>query len=70
MGEYLFPITVEGNWRPEHAKSVKNVLQNYFQSKNSQGGDCIVQNHNQNAATILFKSSKSKCLNKNQFGKL
>lgn len=55
MGEYLFPITVEGDSRPEHAKSVKNILQTYFQSKNSLRGDFVVQNLNQNAATILFK---------------
>ncbi|KAL1266725.1 hypothetical protein QQF64_002400 [Cirrhinus molitorella] len=58
MDEYLYPISVEGVWLPEHAKSVKNKLQIYFQSKKkSQGGDCVVQyNDGSNLATILFKS--------------
>ncbi|KAF4108229.1 protein mono-ADP-ribosyltransferase PARP14-like [Onychostoma macrolepis] len=58
MDEY-YPIVVEGDWGPEHAKSVKNKLQIYFQSKKkSQGGDCVVQyNDGSNSATILFKSS-------------
>uniref|UniRef100_A0A672S1F4 PAR14-like first RRM domain-containing protein n=1 Tax=Sinocyclocheilus grahami TaxID=75366 RepID=A0A672S1F4_SINGR len=57
MDEY--PITVEGDWGPEQAKSVKNKLQIYFQSKKkSQGGDCVVQYDDKgNSATILFKSS-------------
>ncbi|XP_016089355.1 poly [ADP-ribose] polymerase 14-like isoform X2 [Sinocyclocheilus grahami] len=58
MDEY-YPIIAEGDWGPEHAKSVKNKLQIYFQSKKkSQGGDCVVQyNDGSNSATILFKSS-------------
>ncbi|XP_050969644.1 up-regulator of cell proliferation, partial [Labeo rohita] len=58
MDDYLYPIIVEGDWRPEHAKSVKNKLQIYFQSKKkSQGGDCVVQcNDGSNCARILFKS--------------
>ncbi|XP_026129260.1 poly [ADP-ribose] polymerase 14-like isoform X1 [Carassius auratus] len=54
-----FPIIVEGDWGPEHVKSVKNKLQIYFQSKKkSQGGDCVVQyDDGNNSATILFKSS-------------
>ncbi|KAL0188341.1 hypothetical protein M9458_015440, partial [Cirrhinus mrigala] len=58
MDDYLYPIIVEGDWRPEHAKSVKNKLQIYFQSKKkSQGGDCFVQcNDGSNSATIQFKS--------------
>ncbi|XP_026075337.1 poly [ADP-ribose] polymerase 14-like isoform X2 [Carassius auratus] len=57
MDEY--PIIVEGDWGPELAKSVKNKLQIYFQSKKkSQGGDCVVQyDDKSNSATILFKSS-------------
>ncbi|XP_073770749.1 protein mono-ADP-ribosyltransferase PARP14 [Danio rerio] len=57
MEEY--PIVVEGDWGPEHAKIVKNKLQIHFQSKKkSQGGDCVVKfNDKSNAATILFKSS-------------
>ncbi|XP_067289789.1 protein mono-ADP-ribosyltransferase PARP14 [Pseudorasbora parva] len=52
-----YPITVEGDWGPEEAKSVKNKLQIHFQSKKkSQGGDCVVQ-CDKNSATILFKSS-------------
>ncbi|KTG46693.1 hypothetical protein cypCar_00039653 [Cyprinus carpio] len=62
MDDYPYPITVEGDWRPEHAKSVKNKLQIYFQSKKkSQGGDCVVQYDDKcNFATILFKSSQSR----------
>uniref|UniRef100_A0A673GC46 PAR14-like first RRM domain-containing protein n=1 Tax=Sinocyclocheilus rhinocerous TaxID=307959 RepID=A0A673GC46_9TELE len=54
MDEY-YPIIVEGDWGPEHAKSVKNKLQIYFQSKKkSQGGDCVVQyDDGSNSATIL-----------------
>ncbi|XP_043106140.1 protein mono-ADP-ribosyltransferase PARP14 [Puntigrus tetrazona] len=53
-----YPITVEGNWSTKNAKSVKNKLQIYFQSKKSRGGDCFVQyNDWSNSATILFKSS-------------
>ncbi|RXN11597.1 poly [ADP-ribose] polymerase 14-like protein [Labeo rohita] len=57
MGDY--PVSVEGDWGPENAKSVKNKLQIYFQSKKkSQGGDCVAQyNDASNSATILFKSS-------------
>ncbi|XP_056103819.1 protein mono-ADP-ribosyltransferase PARP14-like [Rhinichthys klamathensis goyatoka] len=57
MDEY--PLTVEGDWGNEHAKSVKNKLHIHFQSKKrSQGGDCVVQyNGESNSATILFKSS-------------
>ncbi len=62
MGEYFYPVIVEGDWRPELAKSVKNKLQIYFQSKKkSQGGDCVVQYDGSNSATILFKSPDSKC---------
>lgn len=63
MDEYPYPIIVEGNWESEHVKSVKNKLQIHFQSKKkSQGGDCVVQyNDGSNSATILFKSSHSKC---------
>ncbi|XP_051973987.1 protein mono-ADP-ribosyltransferase PARP14-like isoform X2 [Xyrauchen texanus] len=59
MEDYPFPIIVEGDWRPEHAKSVKNKLQIYFQSrKKSQGGDCVVQyDQKSSTATIQFKSS-------------
>uniref|UniRef100_A0A9J8AV17 Poly [ADP-ribose] polymerase n=1 Tax=Cyprinus carpio carpio TaxID=630221 RepID=A0A9J8AV17_CYPCA len=60
MDEYPYSIIVEGDWGPEHAKSVKNKLQIYFQSKKkSQGGDCVVEykpNDGSNSATILFKS--------------
>lgn len=61
MGDY--PVSVEGDWGPENAKSVKNKLQIYFQSKKkSQGGDCVAQyNDASNSATILFKSSDGKC---------
>ncbi|KAG1971164.1 poly [ADP-ribose] polymerase [Pimephales promelas] len=54
-----YPITVEGDWGTENAKSVKNKLHIHFQSKKkSQGGDCVVQyNGENNSATILFKSS-------------
>ncbi|KAK7120425.1 hypothetical protein R3I94_020427 [Phoxinus phoxinus] len=57
MDEY--PLTVEGDWGSEHAKSVKNKLHIHFQSKKkSQGGDCVVQyNGESKSATILFKSS-------------
>ncbi len=63
MDEYHYPIIVEGNWKSEHAKSVKSKLQIHFQSKKkSQGGDCVLQyNDKSNSATILFKSSVSKC---------
>ncbi|XP_059401193.1 protein mono-ADP-ribosyltransferase PARP14-like isoform X5 [Carassius carassius] len=56
--EYPYPIIVEGNWEPEQAKSVKNKLQIYFQSKKkSEGGDCAVKyDVKSNSATILFKS--------------
>ncbi|XP_077098953.1 protein mono-ADP-ribosyltransferase PARP14-like [Siphateles boraxobius] len=58
MDEY-YPLTVEGDWGTEHAKSVKNKLHIHFQSKKkSQGGDCVVQyNGGSKSATILFKSS-------------
>nr|XP_055064621.1 protein mono-ADP-ribosyltransferase PARP14-like [Misgurnus anguillicaudatus] len=60
MEEYPYPIVVEGDWNPEHAKSLKNKLHIYFQSKKkSQGGDCVVQvNENSSAATVRFKSSE------------
>ncbi|XP_056323301.1 protein mono-ADP-ribosyltransferase PARP14 isoform X2 [Danio aesculapii] len=57
MDEY-YPIIVEGDWGPEHAKSVKNKLQIHFQSKKkSQGGDCVVKYDERKSATILFKTS-------------
>ncbi|XP_073672142.1 protein mono-ADP-ribosyltransferase PARP14-like [Paramisgurnus dabryanus] len=60
MEEYPYPIVVEGNWKPENAKSLKNKLQIYFQSKKkSHGGDCVVQiNENSSTATVGFKSSE------------
>nr|XP_055063231.1 protein mono-ADP-ribosyltransferase PARP14-like [Misgurnus anguillicaudatus] len=60
MEEYPYPIVVEGDWNPEHSKSLKNKLHIYFQSrKKSQGGDCVVQvNENSSAATVRFKSSE------------
>lgn len=72
MEEYLYPITVEGDWQPEQAKSVKNKLQIHFQSKKkSQGEDCMVQcNNGSNSATILFKSSNSKCYTQNRCKRL
>jgi len=62
-----YPLTVEGDWGTENAKSVKNKLLIYFQSKKkSHGGDCDVQyNGESNSATILFKSSDSKCYKQN-----
>uniref|UniRef100_A0A8C1GLI2 Poly [ADP-ribose] polymerase n=1 Tax=Cyprinus carpio TaxID=7962 RepID=A0A8C1GLI2_CYPCA len=59
MDEYPYPTIVEGNWESEQAKSVKNKLQIYFQSKKkSQGGDCAVKwDDKSNSATIQFKSS-------------
>ncbi|XP_058644826.1 protein mono-ADP-ribosyltransferase PARP14 isoform X2 [Onychostoma macrolepis] len=58
MTDDYYPLTVEGNWQTKNAKSLKNKLQIYFQSKKSQGGDCVVQyNDGSNSATILFKSS-------------
>lgn len=59
MEEYPYPIDVEGDWSPEQAKSLKNKLHIYFQSKKkSQGGDCVVQfNEKSSAVTVLFKSS-------------
>ncbi|TRZ00262.1 hypothetical protein DNTS_003714 [Danionella cerebrum] len=58
--EEQYPVTVEGDWEPEHAKSVKNKLQIYFQSKKkSRGGDCVVKyNDERNTATILFKTAE------------
>nr|XP_017213521.2 poly [ADP-ribose] polymerase 14 isoform X1 [Danio rerio] len=57
MDEY-YPIIVEGDWGPEHTKSVKNKLQIHFQSKKkSQGGDCVVKYDERKSATILFKTS-------------
>ncbi|XP_050959573.1 protein mono-ADP-ribosyltransferase PARP14-like [Labeo rohita] len=57
-----YSVIVEGEWGPEQAKSVKNKLQIYFQSKKkSQGGDCVVQyDDKSNFATILFQSSDSR----------
>lgn len=64
MDEY-YPIIVEGDWGPEHAKGVKNKLQIHFQSKKkSQGGDCVVKYDEGKSATILFKTSESKCEHK------
>ncbi|KAA0703895.1 Poly [ADP-ribose] polymerase 14 [Triplophysa tibetana] len=62
MEEYPYPIAVEGEWSPEQAKSLKNKLQIYFQSKKkSQGGDCVVRfNENTSAVTVLFKSSDTR----------
>ncbi|XP_069576160.1 protein mono-ADP-ribosyltransferase PARP14-like [Brachyistius frenatus] len=38
------PVTVEGDWSPAQAKTVKNKLQLYFQSKKkSSGGECRVE---------------------------
>ncbi len=63
MTDDYYPIIVEGNWQSKNANSLKNKLQIYFQSKKSQGGDCIVQyDDGSNSATILFKSSDSKLL--------
>ncbi len=62
MTDDYYPIIVEGNWQTKNAKSLRNKLQIYFQSKKSQGGDCVVQYDGSNSATILFKSSDSKLL--------
>ncbi|KAK2871251.1 hypothetical protein Q8A67_023778 [Cirrhinus molitorella] len=56
MAEY-YPVIVEGNWATKNAKTLKK-LQIYFQSKKSQGGDCVVESdEGSNSAKILFKSS-------------
>ncbi|XP_051540548.1 protein mono-ADP-ribosyltransferase PARP14-like isoform X2 [Myxocyprinus asiaticus] len=62
MEDYPYPIIVEGDWRTEHAKSVKNKLQIYFQSKKkSNGGDCAVQyDEKSGTATVQFKSSDTR----------
>ncbi|XP_073730303.1 protein mono-ADP-ribosyltransferase PARP14 [Misgurnus anguillicaudatus] len=58
MDGYPYPIVVVGDWNREHAKTLKNKLQIYFQSKKkSQGGDCVVEiDQNSSTATVRFKS--------------
>ncbi|XP_073672141.1 protein mono-ADP-ribosyltransferase PARP14-like [Paramisgurnus dabryanus] len=62
MDGYTYPIVVEGNWKPELTKSLKNKLHIYFLSKKkSQGGDCVVEiNEKSSTATVQFKSSETR----------
>ncbi|XP_065146257.2 protein mono-ADP-ribosyltransferase PARP14-like [Paramisgurnus dabryanus] len=57
MDGYPYPIVVVGDWNREHAKTLKNKLQIYFQSKKkSQGGDCVVEVDQNSRITVRFKS--------------
>ncbi|KAF7661629.1 hypothetical protein LDENG_00257320 [Lucifuga dentata] len=60
MGDYPYPVSVEGSWSPAQTGSLKNKLQIYFQSrKKSDGGDCRVEveEHREAArATVFFRS--------------
>lgn len=40
--EFPFALVVEGKWDPKTPK-LKNKLTIYFQSKKSNGGDCVVE---------------------------
>uniref|UniRef100_UPI0037E75BC7 protein mono-ADP-ribosyltransferase PARP14-like n=1 Tax=Semicossyphus pulcher TaxID=241346 RepID=UPI0037E75BC7 len=54
------PVTVEGDWSPAQAKTVKNKLQLYFQSKKkSSGGDCRVEAEEEAPrAAVYFRSEE------------
>ncbi|XP_030642348.1 poly(ADP-ribose) polymerase family member 14-related sequence 1 [Chanos chanos] len=56
-GEFPFPLLVEGEWDPKTPK-LKNKLIIYFQSKKSDGGDCIVQLDSSSGqkAVVRFKT--------------
>lgn len=40
--EFPFALLVEGGWDPQTPK-LKNKLTIYFQSKKSNGGDCVIE---------------------------
>ncbi|XP_036404127.1 protein mono-ADP-ribosyltransferase PARP14-like [Megalops cyprinoides] len=59
MGDYPYPLSVDGNWGSSSSKSITNKLQIYFQSqKKSGGGDCIV-NHDDSSsrASVHFRTA-------------
>ncbi|KAI3372978.1 hypothetical protein L3Q82_023420, partial [Scortum barcoo] len=54
------PVTVEGSWRPDQTRTVRNKLQLYFQSKKkSSGGDCRVEaEEGAPRAAVYFRSEE------------
>lgn len=54
------PVTVEGDWSPDHTKTIKNKLHIYFQSKKkSSGGDCRVEAEDgAPRAAVYFRSEE------------
>ncbi|XP_026789921.3 poly(ADP-ribose) polymerase family member 14-related sequence 1 isoform X1 [Pangasianodon hypophthalmus] len=57
--EFPFTLFVEGKWDPTTPK-LKNKLTIYFQSKKSNGGDCVVQYEASDGqrATVRFKTEE------------
>lgn len=57
--EFPFTLVVEGNWDPRTPK-LKNKITIYFQSKKSNGGDCVVQYKVSDGqkATVCFKTEE------------
>lgn len=55
--EFPYTLVVEGKWDPRTPK-LKNKLTIYFQSKKSNGGDCVVQYEVSDGqrATVCFKT--------------
>ncbi|KAK2850420.1 hypothetical protein Q7C36_009203 [Tachysurus vachellii] len=58
-GEFPFALFVEGNWDPKTLK-LKNKLTIYFQSKKSNGGDCVVEYEVSDGqrASVRFKTEE------------
>lgn len=56
---FPFTLFVEGQWDPRTPK-LKNKLTIYFQSKKSNGGDCVVQYEvsDDQKATVCFKTEE------------
>ncbi|GAA6070264.1 poly(ADP-ribose) polymerase family member 14-related sequence 1 [Tachysurus ichikawai] len=59
--EFPFALFVEGNWDPKTLK-LKNKLTIYFQSKKSNGGDCVVEYEVSDGqrASVRFKTEEGK----------
>ncbi|KAJ8252795.1 hypothetical protein GJAV_G00205670 [Gymnothorax javanicus] len=51
---FPFPILVEGDWNPGLSK-LKNKLTIYFQSKKSNGGECLVQDEASDGQTAVVR---------------
>lgn len=63
--EFPYALCVEGQWNPKTPK-IKNKLTIYFQSKKSDGGDCVVDSDDADGrrATVRFREKEGKVTTK------